>query len=177
MLYICNGKRVEWPRLTVAATRVVSAHHSKKWNEMQKEFLLPYGFKKVGWVMLALALVLGIFSAYYDFDYSQSQLLQPLQMQGTLINNYIVIGLWLGVIFIGCSRERVEDEMIAGLRLNALLAGFYLQAAFIIVATFLFNSLDYLEVMVYNLVTYPLIFLAFYRWMLWRSKKALGDGE
>jgi hypothetical protein len=94
-----------------------------------------------------------------------------------LINNYIVIGIWLGAIFVGCSREPIEDEMISRIRLNALLVGLYLQAAFIITATFVFNSVDYLEVMMYNLVTYPLIFLAVYRWMLWRALKSYGDGE
>ncbi len=144
---------------------------------MHKEFLLPYGFKRVGWVLLATSLLVAIWAVSLDFNYEKSELLRSLQMEGTLITNYIVFGLWLGVIFVGCSRERIEDEMISRIRLNALLVGFYIQALFILVATFVFNSLDYLDVMIYNLVSFPLIFLVAYRWLLWRSRKEVCDGE
>ncbi len=93
---------------------------------MHKEFLLPYGFKWVGWVLLAIWLLVGIWAVSIDFNYEKLECLSHLQFQGTMINNHIVIGLWLGTIFVGCSREKVEDEMISRIRLNALLVGFYI---------------------------------------------------
>ena len=144
---------------------------------MKHCFLLPYGFKWAGWVLLLSSLLLGGWIVAMDFDPQSSELLSSLQLEGTLINNYAVIGLWLGAIFVGCSKERVEDEMITRIRLNALMIGFYLQAIFIIIATFVCNSLDYLEVMLYNLVTYPLIFVVIYRWMLRSALRGLSDEE
>lgn len=144
---------------------------------MKHYFLLPYGFKWAGWVLLLSSLLLGGWIVAMDFDPQSSELLSSLQLEGTLINNYAVIGLWLGAIFVGCSKERVEDEMITRIRLNALMIGFYLQAIFIIIATFVCNSLDYLEVMLYNLVTYPLIFVVIYRWMLRSALRGLSDEE
>ena len=144
---------------------------------MNKEFLLPYGYKRVGWVLLIVAIAVGIFAASIGFDYESVALFRSLQLKDPLINNYIVIGLWLGVLFVGCSREKIEDEMIARMRLNALLIALYIQAAFIIVATFVCNNLDYLTVMMYNLVTYPLIFVTAYRTMLWRARKEVCDEE
>ena len=67
--------------------------------------------------------------------------------------------------------------MIGRIRLNALLFALYIQAAFIIVATFIFNGLDFLNIMVYNLVTYPIIFVGAYRLMLWRTRKEAEDEE
>lgn len=145
---------------------------------MKKDLLLPNGFKKAGWVLLFTSLVMGAWAAWLDFDFSKSALLVSLQLAtNSLLNNYIVIGLWLGVILVGCSRERVEDEMIGRIRLNALLAAFYFQALFIVVATLVCNSFDYLDIMIYNLVSYPLIFIVAYRWMLWRTLKMTGDEE
>ena len=144
---------------------------------MKHCFLLPYGFKWAGWVLLLSSLLLGGWIVAMDFDPQSSELLSSLQLKGTLINNYAVIGLWLGAIFVGCSKERVEDEMITRIRLNALMIGFYLQAIFIIIATFVCNSLDYLEVMLYNLVTYPLIFVVIYRWMLRSALMGMSDEE
>ena len=67
--------------------------------------------------------------------------------------------------------------MISRIRLNALLMALYIQAACIIVATFAFNSLDFLNVMIYNLVAYPIIFVGAYRVMLWRIRKEADDEE
>ena len=96
---------------------------------------------------------------------------------GYVINNIAIISTIVGALLVTCSREKVEDEMIGRIRLNALLTAFYIQAAFIIVATFVFNSLDYLNIMVYNLVTYPLIFIGTYEVMLWRARKEGEDEE
>ena len=128
-------------------------------------------------MLLILSLAVGIWAASIGFNYERLDELFDLQLRDPLINNYIVIGLWLGVIFVGCSREKIEDKMIARIRLNALLAAFYIQAAFIIVATFVCNNLDYLTIMIYNLVTYPLLFVTAYRVMLWRARKGADDVE
>ncbi len=157
--------------------RGVRAPRKKTNKKMQKEFLLPYGYKMAGWVMLASSLAMGIWSMALDFDFTQSEILTPLLLKGPLLNNYIIIGLWLGAIFVGCSREKVEDEMVSRIRLNALLTGFYLQAAFIITATLVTNNFDYLDIMIVNLVTFPLIFVGTYRLMLWRILKSLENGE
>lgn len=145
---------------------------------MQKEWLLPYGCKWVGWVLLAIAVPVGFWAASIGFNYQNIEFLRELAIvESPLINNLIVIGVWFGVLFVACSREQVEDEMISRIRLNALLMALYIEAAFIIVATFVCNSLDYLNVMVYNLVTLPLIFVAAYRAMLWRARKEAVDEE
>lgn len=144
---------------------------------MQKEFLLPNSLKKVGWVLFATSLAMGIWSMVLDFDFSRSEILSPLLLEGPLLNNYVVIGLWVGAIFVGCSREKIEDEMIGRIRLNALLAGFYLQAAFIIVATFITNNLNYLDIMIVNLVTFPLIFVVTYQGILRHTLKSFDHGE
>ncbi len=139
---------------------------------MQKNWLLPYGFKWVGWFLLAIAVPVGIWAAAIGFNYQEVALLNALQLSDKpLINNHLVLWMWLGAIFVACSREKIEDEMISRIRLNALLFALYIQAAFIIVATFLFNSLDFLNVMVYNLVSFPIIFVGAYRVMLWQIRK------
>ena len=96
---------------------------------MQKEWLLPYGFKWVGWLLLAIAVPVGLWAAAIGFNYQNVELLQALHLSDKpLINNHIVLWLWLGTIFVACSREKIEDEMISCIRLNALLMALYIQA-------------------------------------------------
>lgn len=127
---------------------------------------------------MAIAVPVGIWAAAIGFNYQEVALLNALQLSDKpLINNHLVLWMWLGAIFVACSREKIEDEMISRIRLNALLFALYIQAAFIIVATFLFNSLDFLNVMVYNLVSFPIIFVGAYRVMLWQIRKEALDEE
>ena len=145
---------------------------------MHKDWLLPYGFKWVGWLLLAIAVPVGLWAAAIGFNYQNVELLQALHLSDKpLINNHFVLWLWLGTIFVACSREKIEDEMISRIRLNALLRALYIQAVCSIVATFVFNSLDFLNVMIYNLVAYPIIFVGAYRVMLWRIRKEADDEE
>ena len=127
---------------------------------------------------MAIAVPVGLWAAAIGFNYQNVELLQALHLSDKpLLNNHIVLWLWLGTIFVACSREKIEDEMISRIRLNALLMALYIQAACIIVATFAFNSLDFLNVMIYNLVAYPIIFVGAYRVMLWRIRKEADDEE
>ena len=127
---------------------------------------------------MAIAVPVGLWAAAIGFNYQNVELLQALHLSDKpLINNHIVLWLWLGTIFVACSREKIEDEMISRIRLNALLMALYIQAVCIIVATFVFNSFDFLNVMIYNLVAYPIIFVGAYRVMLWRIRKEADDEE
>ncbi len=76
-----------------------------------------------------------------------------------------------------CSREKIEDEMVERIRLNALLLTLYIYAALIIVATLLVNGINFLDVMIYNLVAQPILYVVIYRIMLLRWKKSLDNEE
>lgn len=136
---------------------------------MNKDFLLPYGFKRVGWVLLVPTLALGIYSTVHGFDYP------GLEAHASVLNNVAIIGILAGCLLISCSRERIEDEMIGQLRLNALLAALYLQVAILIVSALFVYDFAYLYIMGCNLVTLPIVFTVFFRTMLWQQKCRLND--
>ena len=119
---------------------------------MTKELLLPHSFKKIGWVILIPTLLLGVLMLIDGFNGN--------------------VG-----IFVACSRERIEDEMISRIRLNALLTALYVNYALLIATALCTYDLSFLYVMIYNLLTMLLIFLAVFRWKLWRLKHAVADEE
>lgn len=145
---------------------------------MKRILLLPFGFKRVGWILLAVAAVIGVFGVVIDFDYgSISQLAWLKGAAEPLMNNSIILGFWLGAIGVCCSREKIEDEMVERIRLNALLITLYVYAALIIVATLCINGIEFLDIMIYNLVAQPILYVIIYRIMLWRWNKTLSDEE
>lgn len=96
---------------------------------------------------------------------------------GRALNNIALVGICIGGIFVACSRERIEDEMISRIRLNALLTALYVNYALLIATALCTYDLSFLYVMIYNLLTMLLIFLAVFRWKLWRLKHAVADEE
>lgn len=162
---------------------------------MTKEMLLPHCFKKIGWIILLPTLLTGLYVVFNGMDTSGiAGLLSKIVEQGRAtsipetmphigngiepwLNNTLIIGIISGCIFIACSRERIEDEMIGRLRLNSLLLSLYVNFAIIFVATLTVYDLEFIDVLVYNLFTLPLLFLAVFQISLWQSKHAVTDEE
>lgn len=160
---------------------------------MKQHFLLPHRFKTIGWVILipTLLLCIGVLLNNYgfgnDFDDSAKSLFRWLGFNvrttdwissaGHWINNLCIFGLVIGGLFVGCSRERTEDEMIARLRLDALLVALWINYAILLVAALLVYDLQFIDVMIYNLFTMLGIFVIVFQWKLWRLKHTAQDEE
>ena len=130
-----------------------------------KTLLFPHSFKRIGWLIFTISAAIG---AYIWFaDYTDSYLL----------NNIAIIGISIGAILSTCSREKVEDEMIQQIRLNSLLIALYINYAILIVCSLKIYDLDFLQVMLYNMFTISLIFMAVYHWKIWRAKKGVEDEQ
>lgn len=160
-----------------------------------KNLLLPHCFKRVGWIILIPTAILSIMMCFDDFNgvptylYSTSStsvgvnvndhVYNMLISQTTthILNNIALIGVLLGCLFITCSRQRIEDELSERIRLNALLVALYIYFSVSIVMALVFYDEAFFEVMIYNLVALPLLFLATYLAMLWRFKRSLHDEE
>ena len=82
-----------------------------------------------------------------------------------------------GLLMIAFSRERFEDERTLQLRLEALLWSVYVNSVLIILAIIFCYNMLFLEVMVYNICSTLLIFIARFHWVMYAdSKKAPGEG-
>lgn len=148
---------------------------------MNKILLLPHAFKRIGWVLFIPTALLGALMFFDGFNGFPSFLLPdsfaPTRDFSRLWNNIVIIGVLLGVLFIGCSRERIEDELIARIRLNALLAALYVTAGISILSALVLYDLNYLTFMIFNLFLLPVLFLIFERVMLWKLGKEAAHEE
>ncbi len=140
---------------------------------MTKEMLLPNWFKKIGWVIFIPAAILGLLICVSDFSLGDSL----SETASRIMNNAALTGIIAGSFLVTCSRERIEDEMVGRIRLNALLSALYVNYALVIIAALVFYELRFLEVMIYNLATLPVLFLAIYEVCLWRFKHSAQDEE
>ena len=156
---------------------------------MKRIFLLPHSFKKVGWAILIPTFIIGLMMFIDGCNGFPGYLMKGLDPAGGLyrvldsdamtaiLNNIAIIGICAGSLFVACSREPIEDELITQVRLNSLLVALYLNTAFVVVSALCFYELDYLYVMIGNIFTVLLVFLVVYEVKLWRLKKSLSHEE
>ncbi|WP_418983306.1 hypothetical protein [Alistipes sp.] len=161
---------------------------------MKNNLLLPHAFQKIGWILLVPTLLVGLVVLLQGGDTSElvekigrvlaGGATSPAENVSRIVNgvvpwlnNVLIVGIIAGSLFVACSRERIEDEMIGRIRLNALLLALYVNFAIVILAALLVYDLDFIDVMVYNLFTLPLLFLAVFRGRLWRLRKEVRDEE
>lgn len=131
-------------------------------------YLLPHPFSTLGWIIFLPSLIFGLVimikgdvNGYFTMTGNHEETLSQV------LNNASIIGIIIGAIFIGCSRERDEDEMIASLRLNALLIALYVSSAVLICATLFFYGKTFCDLLIYNMFTMPVLFVTIFRTKIW----------
>lgn len=156
---------------------------------MHKQLLLPYRFKKLGWILLVPFAIAGIylhiadyepnwittkvFAIYHDTLFNKDNNFTFIE---TNITSTIVgIGFLLGCLLVAFSKERVEDEYIAGLRLSSLQWAVLVNYALLFFCFLFIYGMPFLTVMIYNMFTVLLIFIARFNYLLLKSKKIAID--
>ena len=112
-----------------------------------KNWLLPYPFKIVGYVMLLAMLVVLAADIFFNVEVVAGDVVAP-NLFPSVIHRAQMILLYLGMFLISCSRERNEDEMTASLRGETLkevcYITFFAWVAYRVVASCVSADLSYI---------------------------------
>lgn len=134
-----------------------------------KNLLFPHIFQPIGWIMFIPSMVVGALIYFSVLSFAG--------IVETVINDLVIIGIALGALFIVCSKERVEDEMVKSIRLSALLNSLYAYVILLVGCTILINGVDFLMFAVFNLVLLPILFVCSFRLEMHRYNKMCGHEE
>jgi len=161
---------------------------------MKTNYLFGYRCKRIGWILFIPGLIVGILILIVRIEVSQWEFLkipvfaivdQPI-MDDIIIfgwtKNYILdeLGALLfivGGILIAFSRQKIEDELIAKIRLESLIWAVYINYGILVLCIIFFYELAFMNVMLYNMFSLLIIFLIRFNWALYRSKKMITDEE
>ena len=112
-----------------------------------KNWLLPYPFKIVGYVMLLAMLVVLAADIFFNVEVVAGDVVAP-NLFPSVVHRAQMILLYLGMFLISCSRERNEDEMTASLRGETLkevcYITFFAWVAYRVVASCVSADLSYI---------------------------------
>lgn len=154
---------------------------------MKTQYLLPHGWKKLGWVLFILGIIGGaIFIAngtapemfqWKAFAIVNKPLIGEFQFLGLVENNLFdeIISLLIisGGLMIAFSRELIEDEFVAKIRTESLLWATYLNYGILIVSLLFVFGGTFFTVLIFNMFTLLIFFVIRFKWMLHKSKKGV----
>jgi hypothetical protein len=153
---------------------------------MKTKLLLPNYLKRVGWMILIPSTILGLFILIFDYDFGFLEARVFTLYSGTLKEPHIfalikanltgtIVGILFltGAIFVAFSKEKSEDEFIAGVRLESLLWATYINYGVLIFCFIFFYEFEFLYVMIFNMFTILIFFIFRFYYMLYRANKSL----
>jgi hypothetical protein len=156
---------------------------------MSKKLLLPHRYKRIGWFILIPATILGViltvngdspdwlhtkvFALFADEPLGQSRSFAIIDTDIT----YTIVGALfiIGALLVGFSKEKQEDEFIAGLRLSSLLWAVWVNYVLLLFAFLFIYGLSFLTVMEYNMFTVLIIFIVRFNYILYKNAIAIKD--
>ncbi len=146
---------------------------------MTTRLLFPHRYRLIGWLIFIPAAILGLATMYAEFQFDwlefgkSIKLLDGVMGSNNLTDEVAGIGAIIGLLLIAFSKEQTEDEMINHLRLEALQWSVYANYLVLIIAIVLVYDTAFFSVMIYNMFTLLVVFIARYRWLVWQSNSAL----
>jgi hypothetical protein len=154
---------------------------------MKTRYLFPHPFKKVGWVLLVPAVIVGLLMTLEIVSFPELEMTvfniaredfmnshkSPFSWtENNVLDELVSIFIIVGALLVACSEEKTEDEYIAKIRLESLLWATYANYSLLLLAIVLVYDLAFLQVMIFNMVTLLLIFLVRFNFILYRNTKA-----
>ena len=156
---------------------------------MKSKLLLPNRYKKLGWIILIPATIIGLVLAYNEFGCAWIWgKVFAIASEGTEfhykyftvtytnITNTVIGSLFIiGALLVSFSKEKYEDEFIAGLRLSSLLWAVCVSYILLLVAFLLVYGTPFMDVMVYNMFTVLIIFITRFNYLMYKNSKTVSD--
>jgi len=148
---------------------------------MKSRFLFPHNWRLAGYVILFIGLA---FIGYAKFTQTEVFIWHNLRsfesqsITGPSINECFddelqSLFLITGLIVIAFSKERIEDEHIAQLRLESLQWAIYINYAIFLICLFAVYGINFFGIALYNVITPLIIFIIRFRWLMYQERKVV----
>lgn len=154
---------------------------------MKANYLFPFKYKKLGWIILIPASILGLITFLLEYEPSFLNLNVPAifisdkQYFGIVKNNVLneILGVLIiaSSILVAFSKEKSEDEYIYKIRLESLVWAVYVNYGILLISFLFLFDLAFLWIMIFNMFTVLLFFIIRFNWQTSILKKSAGYEE
>lgn len=151
---------------------------------MNNTLLISHRWKTLGWALTIPALLGGIFFIVTDYPDEFLKVNIPAWLERflwiddgifgsntkpqalSLLDEVIAIALLLGLLLLAFSKEKLEDEWIQHVRLESFQWAILINTLLLMLFTIFIHGFPFLNVMVYNMFTPLIIFVARFYFVL-----------
>ena len=150
---------------------------------MLTRYLFPHRYKRLGWVLATVSLVLGILEmhdvlhlphllAWLPSPIGEPDYVAGLHRSARDNHDLYAVVFIVGALLAACSREQHEDEYIGRIRLDLLMWALYAYSALLVLAFLLVSGTSFFTVMMYAMFSPLLLFLVRFHVALYSSSVA-----
>ena len=140
---------------------------------MKSRFLFPHKWRTPGIVLSSIGFVVFLLNIYNITDKTGAWFKTFNIDVNILANDIECVFLVIGLLLVGFSKEKLEDEQIAQQRADSLQWAIYFNYGILLLCVFLFNGVGFLDVMAYNIVTPFVFFIIRFRWKIYQLNRAV----
>jgi len=144
---------------------------------MNTKLLLPYYFKKIGWILFIPSFVLGIIVLFYnlELDWLGEKVFAIYSGSGPGNYTQTIVGVLclISLMMIAFSKEKTEDEFIWRTRMDSLLWATYINYFILIFCFIFFFDFEFLYIMIFNMFTILIFFIFRFNFILYKEGKTL----
>ncbi|WP_396172283.1 hypothetical protein [Flavobacterium sp.] len=156
---------------------------------MMTNYLFPNRLKKLGWLLFIPSLIGAVLFSIYepDFEFLRLKTFAVFNddffnskkffnlIENNLIDEILGVLLIVGGLLVAFSKEKIEDEMVAKIRLESLVWATYVNYTVLLACVIFIYGMPFLTVMMYNMFTLLFFFIVRFYWMIYKSSKAIDD--
>lgn len=156
---------------------------------MKTNYLFPFRFAKIGWIMLVVFVLFGFFvvDKYPIEVYVPSLLTTPIIgprssnvidfFKDDITNEIAIIGILVSLLFIAFSKDKNEDECIAKIRGESLVWAVIASSIVVIISTLFLYGCTYLYFLEFNLFLLFVLFIIKFKIAMYKFNKLRDNGE
>jgi hypothetical protein len=142
---------------------------------MKTRFLFPHKWRTTGIILF----IIGFITFLIDQNFFEiggwlhgHPLVTGIDMQ-IIFNDFQYLSVIIGLLLIGFSKEKVEDEQIAQLRLDSLQWAIYINYGIFIICVIFINGGAFLSIAAYSIVGPIIFFIIRFRWKIYQLNREL----
>ncbi|POY35376.1 hypothetical protein C3K47_15035 [Solitalea longa] len=152
---------------------------------MNTKLLLPNKFKPTGWILLTVGIIGTIWEPSFPwlstnvFGIITSNLGRSLDLFKVTSDNLSNELFWsltiIGGLLVAFSKEKIEDEFIANLRLSSFMWAVFINYVVLLFTVLFVYGPSFISVMLTNMFTVLIIFIIRFNYVLYKASRKLAN--
>lgn len=144
---------------------------------MKSRFLFPYKWRNLGVALFLLGFAVASFAYYFRDSFINWQFRQDLNITEFLHDTAVL--MWIGGLFlVAFTKERIEDEQIAQLRLDSLQWSIYFNYAILALCIIFLDTRHVMLGVAAHFVFTPLLFFIIrFKWSIYQLNRSLKNTD